>query len=180
MKQHITYKLLLLLIVVAATWSCEKDDICADTTSTTPHLIIRFYDIANPDNLKVVRKLSARGFDADGIEIEKEIFVPADKDSIVLPLRFATEGISTSSQFVLEKNRDYFLDSIPTTLSNRDIITVTYTPEFEYVSRACGYRSIFTNISITISPDASNWIKSSEIVNTTIENETQAQIILRH
>lgn len=162
------------------TSSCERDDICADITATTPHLKIKFYDIANPDNLKKVRKISARGYDLDDNEIEKEIFLPENLDSIMLPLRFETEGISTTSKFVLERSRDYFLDSLPNTTSNRDIITVTYTPKFEYVSRACGYKSIFTNVSITVIPDTDNWIKSSELVNSTIENETETHIILRH
>ncbi|MEO6348287.1 MAG: DUF6452 family protein [Aquaticitalea sp.] len=180
MKQKTIYKIMLFLLLVIATWSCERDDICADTTDTTPHLIIRFYDINNPENRKQVRQLSIRGFDADGNEIEQDFFATANTDSIVLPLRFQTENASTSSKFILEKDRDFFLDENPATNSNIDIISVNYIPEFVYVSRACGYKSIFTNVSITINPDSNNWIFSSEIVNSTIENETQAQIILRH
>ena len=180
MKQKTLYKSFVFLLIIIGTWSCERDDICAETTATTPHLIIRFYDISNPENLKQVRQLSARGFDADGNEIEQELFAPANKDSIVLPLRFQNENIPTTSKFVLEKDTDYRLDEITTTASNRDVITVSYTPQFVYVSRACGYKSIFTNVSIIVEPDGDNWILSSEIVNPTIENETKAHIILRH
>ena len=36
----------LFLIVL---FSCEKDDICPDTTQTTPRLVIEFYDLTAPD-----------------------------------------------------------------------------------------------------------------------------------
>ena len=167
------------VLIVIATSSCERDDICADATPTTPHLIIRFYNINAPEDLKQVRQLSVRGFDADGNEIEEEILSPVNTDSVVLPLRI-NDDIPTTSTFVLEKDRDFFLDDNPTTFSNIDIINVNYTPEFIYVSRACGYKSVFNNTSITIEPDSDNWILTNEIVNTTIQDETSAHIILHH
>ncbi|MEZ4802769.1 MAG: DUF6452 family protein [Gelidibacter sp.] len=180
MNNKLLNKLLVFGFIIMATSSCERDDICAETTPTTPHLIIRFYDINNPEEFKQVRQLSIRGFDANDMEIEQEILAPVNTDSIVLPLRFDGEGIPTTSRFILEKDRDFFLDTNPATVSNIDMIKVNYTPEFVYVSRACGYKSIFTNTSITIVSDSENWIFSSEVINTTIENENQAHIILRH
>ncbi len=179
MKLNNTYKILLFLLIIAGTWSCERDDICAEATATTPHLIIRFYDINDPEELKVVRELSARGFDADGNPLE-DFTLSSPYDSIVLPLRFQHEGESTTSTFSLEKDTDFRLDDDDTTNSNIDIITVNYTPEFQYVSRACGYKSIFNNLSISIGQDGDNWILTSEILTTTIDNEDQAHIILRH
>jgi len=50
MKKYIITSLALLLAV--SFWNCEKDDICAETTPTTPKLVIEFYDNANPTVLK--------------------------------------------------------------------------------------------------------------------------------
>ena len=173
---------MLLLVVAVYTSSCERDDICAEATATTPHLIIRFYDINDSDELKQVRQLSASGFDANGNELGL-IYQNRDLDSIVLPLNFQNENILTTSTFKLKKDSDFDEDEEDEddeTESNIDVITVSYIPKFEYVSRACGYRSVFTNLSITVEPDSDNWIISNEILTTTIENETSAHVILRH
>lgn len=180
MKQRTSYKIFVIFLIVIGTWSCERDDICAESTPTTPHLNILFYDVNSPDDLKQVRQLSIRGFDTEDNEIEVAIDATGNTDSISLPLRFQAEGESITSRFILEKDRDYFLDSDDETESNIDIISVTYTPQFVYVSRACGYKSIFTNVSITIESDGNNWIFGNELLTTTIENETEAHIILRH
>ncbi len=179
MRQNLLQKVFIFTFVIIATWSCEKDDICATSTPTTPHLIILFNDINAPDAAKNARRLSVRGFDANNVEISEQIIANMDTDSIALPLRFEGET-PTTSRFILEKDTDFFLDDDPLTNSNIDIITVNYTPEFVYVSQACGYKSIFTNLSITVEPDADNWIFNSEVLNITVENETQAHIILRH
>ena len=52
-------KRILLLLLVAISFSgCEKDDICAE--ETTPRLIIEFYDISNPANLRTVLNLKVK------------------------------------------------------------------------------------------------------------------------
>ncbi len=179
MKQIITYKILLIVLIIISTWSCERDDICSDATPTTPHLIIRFYDVTAPEEFKQVRQLTVRGFDENGNEL-LDIITRTNTDSIVLPLRFEGENISTLSRFILEKDSDFTEDDDDTTESNIDIINVNYVPEFQYVSRACGYKSIFNDLSVTVEPDTGNWILSSQIINTTVDNETSAQVILRH
>jgi len=99
---------------------------------------------------------------------------------VVLPLYFQNEGIVTKSRFELKRDSDFDNDSNNTTFSNTDIIEVSYTPEFVYVSRACGYKSIFNNAQNTIILDSEQWIFGYEIINPTIENENSAHIILYH
>ena len=41
---------LALLFLTTLLIGCEKDDICPEDTSTTPRLIIRFYDIEDTDD----------------------------------------------------------------------------------------------------------------------------------
>ena len=40
------YRLILIVSIIFLT-SCEKDDICPESTQTTPRLVITFYDINN-------------------------------------------------------------------------------------------------------------------------------------
>ena len=162
--------------------SCERDDICASTTSTTPRVIILFYDINNPETPKSVRQLSVYG---EGNE-ENLILPTTDTDSINLPLNFDTEDVPTSTRFVLKKDTDFDTDldddgnADETTVSNSDIIEISYTPEFVYVSRACGYKSVFNGAQISFDSDGDNWIITSDVLNETIENENAAHIIIYH
>ena len=51
----------LILLVFFTFSSCEKDDICDANTSTTPRLVIQFYDFSNPTVLKNVTDLKVIG-----------------------------------------------------------------------------------------------------------------------
>ncbi|MFT4612551.1 MAG: hypothetical protein ACJA1H_001501 [Glaciecola sp.] len=172
-----------IVIIAIVTWSCERDDICAEATPTTPRLIIRFYDINNPNNLKQVRQLEVDGLNISNVpNSETPIVTRSNTDSINLPLNFQEE-VETSTRFLLERDADYADNEDLTDDSNSDIITITYTPEFVYVSRACGYKSIFNldlDDPVTRETDDNIWTTSFEIINFTIENENAAQIKIYH
>lgn len=42
----------IIALVIGITISCERDDICPESTSTTPRLIIDLLDSENPENKK--------------------------------------------------------------------------------------------------------------------------------
>lgn len=156
-------------------FGCERDDICPESTPTTPRLIIRFYDIGNSNETKNVRQLSVHG---EGIDTD--IIPNSNTDSIVLPLRIESEEVVTVSRFILKRDSDFDTDNDDTTISNSDTIEVSYSTQFVYVSRACGYKSIFNDLQITRENDADTWIFSTETTNTTIENEDAAHISIFH
>ena len=158
---------LIILGCIIVLYNCERDDICSSATPTTPHLIIRFLDIDNQDASKTVNDLTIFG---EGSEIP--IYNLADIDSIALPLNFEGEGISTTTTF------QFIEDSANN--PNIDEIEITYIPEFVYVSRACGYKSIFNELQIRIVSDTENWVLLSEIIYTTVDNETEAHVYLFH
>ncbi|MFD2914419.1 DUF6452 family protein [Psychroserpens luteus] len=177
----------IILFIAIIFYSCERDDICAESTATTPRLIIRFYDINNQDDTKLVRQLEVIGLDEnDDPFSETPIVSRANSDSINLPLNFQEE-VETITRFQLVRDADFADDTNTTTNHNIDIITVKYTPQFVYVSRACGYKSIFNlddPLGITrdgeTAGDDDTWITSFDITNYTIENENAAQIIIYH
>lgn len=185
------------LLIVFLFLDCERDDICAEGTETTPRLLIEFYDVASPDDLKNVPRLTIYGESPD-------ITIPDNTDSsgailtepfgsqriynintntAGLPLIIDNEGGLTTTRFVLEKDTNLRLDDDDTTNSNLDIIEINYLTEFVYVSRACGYKSIFNIVSITRVNDDENWISSIELADieiTTIENENRVHVRINH
>ncbi|MFC0604851.1 DUF6452 family protein [Winogradskyella pulchriflava] len=193
--------LILGLIVLVTLQNCERDDICAESTTTTSRLIIEFYDTDNPEELKSVPNLTVYGegliTDENGSIIEPteasdKIITRHDDDDayvfnitsnkIALPLRINDDlgNDFVISRFVLEKDTDLRLDDDGTTDSSTDIIEITYNTEFEYVSRACGYKSIFELLNITLDTGGDTWIDNIEIVETTINNENTVHVNIFH
>lgn len=172
-----------LIIAVIGLLGCERDDICAETTATTPRLIIEFYDADNPDDLKSVPRLTAYG---EGLVTDPEnssnatLVFNANVNKVELPLRIEEENQTITSNFVLERNTNLRLDNDGSTDSNIDTIAISYIPQFEYVSRACGYKSIFVDLSVTANNDGDTWISSVEVVETTINNENTVHVRILH
>lgn len=168
-------KLLVLILLCFAFNNCERDDICSESTPTTPKLIIRFYDISNQSETKRVTNLQIQAVD------NEEIYLSATStDSIAIPLKTIDNdddplnGIST--QFILHKE---YADGGNS--GNEDRITFTYNAEEIYVSRACGYKSIFENVEEDLENDGDNWIQLILIEDPlTVENETAAHVQIFH
>jgi hypothetical protein len=126
-------------------------------------MIIRFYNATNITQTKPVTDLSvySEGFD--------ELYTNANLDSILIPLDV------TSNQIIYNLSSE----------SNLDVITINYDIEEVFVSRSCGFKAIFNNVSI--SSDISNdWIigLTETLENTitipTIDNETAAHVKIFH
>lgn len=142
---------------------CEKDDICDPTTSTTPRLIIEFYNAANPTVLRNVVNLKVI---AVGQTDTLDNFNA--KSKIELPLK-TTEDV-TKYNFIYNS-----LDSVN---KNEDFFEINYSRENVYVSRACGFKTVFTlndTDPIVVTDDAAlpdgNWIQNVTVQTNLIENE---------
>lgn len=155
--------------------SCERDDICAEATATTPHLIIRFYNIDSRSELKAVRHMTV-----SQVDNAKAIINDKTTDTIILPLKMDNLNGLNTTRFELRKDVDYDTDDKPTTQSNPDIIEVSYTPELIYVSRACGYKSIYNDVTAGLNNDTDTWIIDIDVINSTIKNEDAAHINIYH
>ena len=150
-------KYLILLFILCFTFiNCEKDDICIDTT--TPKLIIVFYDNEIPTEIK---KRLLDSVWVDGKNSIKE-FEKQTLDSIAIPLDLN----QNKSKYVISSN------------SIRDTIEFTYDRKDIFVSRSCGYKTIFENLQIE--SITRNWIKNDTIKNTTIDNETAVHLTIFH
>ncbi|MEM8520787.1 DUF6452 family protein [Flavobacterium sp. PL12] len=167
-------KIILFLFVLALSFSgCEKDDICDANTPTTPRLVIGFYDFLNPSVLKNVTDLKVIG---DGMP-KGVLFNGAETTSantISIPLK--TVGTTTTYRLTLNSGNSN------AALVDEDIIKFDYTTKEVFVSRACGYKSIFTLDPTTPythkDPIAANqkWIKFISVEKNNIENENETHI----
>ena len=157
MKKHY----LLLSFIALLVSSCEKDDFCIEPV--TPNMVIRFYNATNITQTKSVENLSVN---PEGLD---ELYSNANLDSILVPLDV------TSNQIIYNLSSE----------SNIDVITINYDVEEVFVSRSCGFKAIFNNVSV--SSDVSNdWIigLTETLENTitipTIDNETAAHVKIFH
>lgn len=169
----------LLLFLIALVYTCERDDICPESTATTPRLFIEFNDIANFEDSKNVRQLTVIGIDDEGNDINT-LISRTTTNQLLLPLQISNEGETNTSRFKLIRDADFDNDNNDTTVSNTDIISITYNPEFIYVNRACGFKSVFNTVGIEIETDDNQWILGRNINIENVENELNAHITLFH
>ena len=158
-------KLFLLLLIGIFFSGCEKDDICDAETPTTPKVVLEFYDIANPTVLKNVVNLGV--FNTD------------------FTIGFGFSNVSTG-KIPLKTFEDtavfYFIQNgsaDPSTDDNLDEGTFNYTRKTAYVSRACGFKTIYTldpTNPVSVTADASNWIQNVTVSQPNIENENETHV----
>jgi len=173
--------LFILLILILNYYSCERDDLCPESTPTTPSLIIDAFDINNQDDSKNIFGLVVTDINKENVLLGYDLVTTAN---IVLPLK-TTEN---TTQFVLINDASINDNGTPDDASddfydgNQDVITIAYTREEIYVSRACGYKTIFKDVSISIVDDGDNWIQLIQPINNpqSVEDETETHFNLFH
>jgi len=157
MKKYYLFLSLIALLIS----SCEKDDFCIEPI--TPNMIVRFYNATNISETKAVNDLTINISNLDSI------YTNVSLDSVVIPLDV------TSNQIIYNFSSG----------SNLDILTIDYEIEEVFVSRSCGFKAIFNNVTIT--SDVSNdWIigLTETLENTitipTINDESAAHVQIFH
>ncbi|WP_298538526.1 DUF6452 family protein [uncultured Aquimarina sp.] len=159
------------LTAVYLSSSCERDDICAEDTPTTPFLIIKFIDDVTVSDIKQPVDLEVRSTDP---LITSTVPDVVSRDSIMIPLRVDSQ--ITEFEFIINATND------DTTLANGDIVSFEYTPVEEYVSSACGFKVNFQGLTSTLTQeeDEGNWIKRITIEEDNVTNETAAHVFIFH
>lgn len=149
----------LALILIA----CERDDICATTTPTTPQLVIQFYDIENPSEAKSI-VLAVN-------EVNNQDTLFYSQDTILkVPLR--TDADQTIFNFTKNPGGE---------LEDTDVVTFNYDTKELYISRACGFRISYDNLSTIYTPgNDTRWIDDLQIESQTITDEETTHINIYH
>ena len=161
MKKNVLFILLITVLISA----CEKDDFCIKNP-VTPNLVLRFYDTNDRETLKDVERLSIWAENKDTITNYKSINI----DSVAIPLN----SLATKTIYHLKMNNSDGSIANNQTAS----FTITYTPQEEYVSRSCGFKILFNDV--TFESD-NTWITefTPEIL-TTIDNQNAAHVQIFH
>ena len=152
MKNYYFFLMLLLML----NSSCEKDDFCIKNP-ITQSVIINFYDDSSKETLKNVKNLYvwAEG-KTDSIYINQTI------NTITLPLN------SNTTETIYNFSKENVVNQF----------AITYNPVDEYVSRSCGYKVIFNDV--TFSSDNTWIIGFTPETLTTIENQDEAHVPIFH
>lgn len=156
---------LLFAITAILLWNCEKDDICEDGTPTTPRMIIEFYDNNNPTTKKTVTNLAIVAQNVT----DTLLFNGVSK--IEIPLKTNAENVIFN--FVNDSK------NATVSLRNTDEVIANYTRNDVFISRACGYKTVFTlndSNGLDFTPDSDNWIKEIAIQNQNILNENEVHV----
>ena len=153
MKKPIFF--IFITLIISTLYSCQ-DEFCLD--ATTPALTIRFYNYDTVTQTKSVT-LVVWANDMD------TLYDGTTTDSLSIPL-------DTQNNSVI-----YHL-SILDSIDSEEDLNISYTTEDVFVSKACGFKGVFNNL--TISATNNNWIDSLATTVTEITNENEAHVKIYH
>jgi len=161
-----------LIFLALINFSCQRDDICPDSTPITPLLRISFFDIENTEVPKPPTNLRVKAADMDSIFLNR-----VNVSEISIPLK--TDVDFTEYEFILNAQVITEEDSV----SNTDKIRFTYARNEIYINRACSYKVNYINLKAspqTLVEDTDRWIKNIVVEEENIENETNTHIFIYH
>ncbi|MFT5714993.1 MAG: hypothetical protein ACI9WT_001563 [Flavobacterium sp.] len=152
---------------------CEKDDICDANTVTTSRLVISFYDVTNSSVLKNVTNLKIVGEGmTEGVSFNGSTLI--NGSTVSIPLK--TDADTTTFSLILNSGNSN------SALVNEDILKLNYVRENIFVSRACGFKTIYTldPLNPYTHTDAAipdlKWIQYISVKNSIIDNENETHL----
>ncbi|MDA8650816.1 DUF6452 family protein [Flavobacteriaceae bacterium] len=129
-------------------------------------LQVEFRDYLDRDALKPVTDLSINLLDNDTTIVQNGL----NESLLSLPL----DSEADQSAFYWIKNAS---DTI-----NREVMTVSffYQRSEQFVNRACGFKTQYTNLAIDIEINALSWIQDLDLLTPNLEDEDQIHLIIYH
>lgn len=157
----------ILLLIIPLNQSCQRDDICPASTSTTPIINIVFFDAEEEDIPRPPVNLRVRSLDPDTI-----IFNRLNVSEISLPLR--TDVDITEYEFTIYAPEipAEGEEEVPQENTNADVINFTYSRNEVYVNRACSYKVEYLGLQADLEQDNNRWINRLTVEMANIVNET--------
>jgi hypothetical protein len=151
---------------------CQKDDLCTADQSSSPRMVVVFKDATNPSIVKTAPNLRIK-------EIGSSEFAPlnfegatllTEADTIYLPLR--SLNTLTSYNFYTEEDGVINIDNIDFRYLTKDV----------YVSRACGFKTDYENLTLlrTEENPSNLWITGAVVISNTVNNSNEVHVEIRH
>ena len=147
-------------------FSCERDDICIETITESPDLVLLMLDKNNTEQTR-----TPAGFSIRALGTEK-VLATQPSDSFALPLKIQENFIQL--EFILNQGTEN---------ENIDTLQINYQRFDKFINAACGYRSnyILESQPVLILNPGDNWIRGFTILKDTItENENRAHLGILH
>lgn len=138
MKKRIAFPLLSLVGLVIF-YACEKDDVCVDRI--TPRLFVQFYK-SRDHTTEEPATLTLGNFTITTLEKGGKwnaLYSNATADSVYLPLHIDAD----TSKFTINIDE-----------KRTDVLTIWYQRKSQFVSKACGLRTIYINLRETHTADS--------------------------
>lgn len=159
---------------------CQRDDLCPASTNTTPLLIIKFFDVAEPEETRSPTNLRVWDQQRDTILLNR-----VNVDSIAIPLKTFennTEYAFTINASEIDEDEDEEDDGdgdSEVLVPNTDILRFTYGREQVYVNRACAFKVIYSDLRLNIDAGEDEpWIQTYTVEQTEVEDETNRHIAI--
>lgn len=149
--------------------ACERDDICAANTPTTPVLQIAFFDANNRSNSKLTN-VNIR-------EVNSDRIISYGGDTLIsVPLRTDT----TTTTYIFTKNPG--LDEAEEDPDASDQISFTYSINEIYIERACGFKVNYSGLTVQATPgeDTIPWITSANVNENNVINDSTYHVSIFH
>jgi hypothetical protein len=140
-------------------------------------MIVEFRDVTLTENPSPVTGLRVEDLDERVLEDYNDV----TEDQMILPLQTDRDEMGVGvTKYRVYRESEVLADG--TISGNPDIITIEYAVEDVYVSRACGFKTVFKNIVLIIEPDSDNWMEFAlpENDNQTVINEDEIHFTIRH
>lgn len=160
------------LLVLVPFIGCEKDDICI--AGDTPMLKITFIDATDETTEKAPPGLWVIGKD----QTTTVPTLTAGSSSIVEALLPLIPNANETTYYLISNGS---IDSEGEIISgNIDSITLSYTTNPIFISKACGYIVHYENLIPILTPDQDQWIKKIEVITPTISNIDAVHLNIYH
>tara|TARA_A100001011_G_scaffold400858_1_gene520015 strand:- start:4072 stop:4566 length:495 start_codon:yes stop_codon:yes gene_type:complete len=155
----------LLIFSILVLLNCEQDDICIESVTESPDLIILMLDKNNIEIRKNPSNFLIRAIDSDSI------YQMNTSDSLALPLNIKKNNVLF--EFILNEGSEQ---------QNIDTLQINYKRIDNFINTACGYRSkyILEEKPVIILNQGNNWIQGFTILKDTISDEISAHLGILH
>lgn len=148
--------------------SCERDDICAASTPTTPQLVVQFFDVANTSLSKPVIMALVKNDNSDTLLFARDTILR-------IPLR--TDTTATVLKFIKNPGNQAAAEDP----DNTDILTFTYLTNEIFINRACGFKVTFDNLNVSSLPGTDGrWIDDLIVNSQSITDENTTHLSIFH
>ena len=121
-------------LLLLMTGGCEKDDICPEGTLSTPRAKVLFYAFDDAGQAEEYPQTGLHFYGLQGTERLSEIGLSEGAKEISLPVDFEAE----ESRYLIEREGT----------GQTDTLTLRYTPKLDFLSKACGFRFVFSGVTV--------------------------------